>query len=124
MPSALLEEVVEETKALPPPERELFREIIGSDIGRLLLLLGLLAILSKLKNLKPDELSQARAKVLELLPASSEEELEDEFERELMAEGSLGEVPPLTTDDPEFYAYRPVTVTGQPISETIIEERH
>lgn len=123
MSSALLEEVVEETKALPPPERELFREIIGNDVGTLLVLLGLLAILTKLKNLKPEELSQARARVLEFLPAPSEDDLEDEFERELMAEGILGDVRPLLTDDPEFYAYKPVNVEGKPISETIIEER-
>ena len=40
-----------------------------------------------------------------------------------MAEGILGEVKPLADDDLEFHAYRPVTVTGKPISETIIEER-
>ncbi|MDQ3256892.1 MAG: hypothetical protein M3R15_23865, partial [Acidobacteriota bacterium] len=53
----------------------------------------------------------------------TEDEMEDAFERELMAEGVLGEVKPLSDDDPEFYAYRPVTVTGKPVSETIIEER-
>ncbi len=54
---------------------------------------------------------------------SSEDELEDEFERELVAEGGLGAINPLPDDDPEFYAYRPVSVTGKPVSETIMEDR-
>ena len=65
-----------------------------------------------------------REQLNSIVPDSSDQEArEDEFERELVAEGVLGEVKPLPHDDPEFHAYQPVTVTGKPISETIIEER-
>jgi hypothetical protein len=37
-----------------------------------------------------------------IVPDSSEDEREDEFERKLMAEGVLGEVKPLPDDDPDF----------------------
>lgn len=81
-------------------------------------------IIKEARQLSPDEQRQLVERLTALVPAPpGEDEREDEFERELMAEGILGEVKPLPDDDPEFYAYRPVTVTGQPVSETIIEER-
>ncbi len=81
-------------------------------------------IIKEVRQLPPDEQRQLVERLAALVPVPpSEDEREDEFERELMAEGILGEVKPLPDDDPEFYAYRPVTVTGQPVSETIIEER-
>jgi hypothetical protein len=67
---------------------------------------------------------QLRSQLDALVPSALKiEELEDEFERELMADGILGDVKPLPDYDLEFHAYRPVTVTGKPVSETIIEER-
>ncbi|MBA3322182.1 MAG: hypothetical protein H0T45_12145 [Pyrinomonadaceae bacterium] len=81
-------------------------------------------IIEEVRQLPPDEQRQLVERLTAIVPAPpNEDEREDEFERELMAEGILGEVKPLPDDDPEFYAYRPVTVTGQPVSETIIEER-
>ncbi len=81
-------------------------------------------IIEEVRQLPPDEQRQLIEQLNSIVPASpSEDELEDMFERELMAEGVLGEVKPLSQDDPEFYAYQPVTVTGKPVSETIIEER-
>lgn len=81
-------------------------------------------IIEEVRRLPPDERRQLVEQLKTIVPATpSEDELEDAFERELMAEGVLGEVKPLPQDDPEFYAYKPITVTGQPVSETIIEER-
>ncbi len=81
-------------------------------------------IIEEVQQLPPDEQRRLREKLNAIVPSSpTEDELEDAFERELIAEGVLGEVAPLPSDDPEFYAYRPVTVTGKPISEMIIEER-
>ncbi len=81
-------------------------------------------IIEEVRQLPPDEQRQLREQLNALADTSStEEELEDAFEREMTAEGFLGEVKPLRGDDPEFYAYRPVTVEGKPVSETIIEER-
>ena len=81
-------------------------------------------ILEEVRTLPPKEQRQLRLQLNAIVPsAPTMDELEDEFERELMAEGILGEVKPLPDDDPQFHAYRPVTVTGKPVSETIIEER-
>ena len=82
-------------------------------------------ILEEVRTLPPKEQRQLRLQLNAIVPsAPTMDELEDEFERELMAEGILGEVKPLPDHDPQFHAYRPVTVTGKPVSETIIEERH
>ncbi len=81
-------------------------------------------IIEEVRQLTPDEQRQLREKLNAIVPSSpTEDELEDAFEREMIAEGFLGEVKPLPGDDPKFYDYRPVTVTGKPVSETIIEER-
>jgi hypothetical protein len=81
-------------------------------------------IIEEVRALPLAEQKALREKLNDIVPSSpTEDELEDAFEREMIAEGVLGEVAPLPNDDPEFYAYRPVTVTGQPISEMIIEER-
>lgn len=81
-------------------------------------------IIEEVWQLPLDEQRQLREKLNAIIPSSpTEDELEDAFERELIAEGVLGEVTPLLDSDPEFHAYRPVTVTRKPISEMIIEER-
>jgi len=81
-------------------------------------------ILEEVRMLPPKEQRQLRSQLDAIVPSTpTTDELEDEFEHELMAEGILGEVKPLPDDDLEFHAYRPVTVTGKPISEPIIEER-
>ena len=48
---------------------------------------------------------------------------EEEFLKELEAEGFIGKVPPPITDFSRYDNYEPVTVTGEPISEMIIRER-
>src|SRR5260370_5561179 len=81
-------------------------------------------ILEDVRTLPPKEQRQLRSQLDAIVPSPpTMDELEDEFERELMAEGILGEVKPLPDDDLEFHAYRPATVTGKAVSETIIDER-
>ena len=58
----------------------------------------------------PDETSQA----------SSPEDLLDQ---RLLDAGLISEIPPRIKDFTPYHNRRPVTVTGKPISETIVEER-
>ena len=48
---------------------------------------------------------------------------EEEFERHLYEKGIISEVKPPITDFSRYDNYQPITVTGEPISETIIRER-
>jgi hypothetical protein len=84
-------------------------------------------IIEEVRALSPEEQRQLREQLETIIPSSpTEDELEDAFERELMAEGVIGPVKPLTATDEEmqrFHAYKPITVEGQPLSEMIIEER-
>ena len=84
-------------------------------------------IIAEVQQLPPDEQRQLIEQLQAIVPASaSTEEREDEFERELVAEGFLGVVAQLTATDEEireYRAYQPIKAEGQPLSETIIEER-
>jgi hypothetical protein len=84
-------------------------------------------IIEEVRALSPEEQRQLREQLETIIPSSpTEDELEDAFERELMAEGVIGAVKPLTATDEEirqYHAYKPITVEGQPLSEMIIEER-
>jgi hypothetical protein len=99
---------------------------MGSGLGTLLLVLGLLHIFNKLQGLETDELAQVRAAVLELLPAPSEQDLEDEFERALTMEGLLldrKEISEPLSGQTSARTFKPVPVTGKLVSELVIEER-
>ena len=48
---------------------------------------------------------------------------EAEVERTLLAEGIISEIPPRHPDQAIRLDFKPVEVKGQPVSETIIEER-
>ncbi len=81
-------------------------------------------IIEEVRQLPPDEQRQLIEQLNAIVPASpNEDELEDMFERELAAAGVIGAPHPLDTNAAEFYAYKPITVTGKPLSEMIIEER-
>jgi hypothetical protein len=67
MSSVSLEEVVEEAKALPPDDQERLLELVGGSWGGLLLLIGIVHILDKMKALD--------AKELELLPGRLNQEI-------------------------------------------------
>ena len=48
---------------------------------------------------------------------------EEEFEQYLYEKGIIAEVKPPITDFSRYDNYKPITITGEPISETIIKER-
>ena len=78
-------------------------------------------IKAEVKALSPDELHQVRELVDSLLTEPAKPQMtEDEFEQYLAAKGviSLPEVADVDDDD-----WQPVEVTGQPLSELIVEER-
>jgi hypothetical protein len=78
-------------------------------------------IKEEVKALSPDELHQVRALVDSLLTEPAKPRMtEDEFEQYLVTKGviSLPEVAETEDDD-----WQPVEVTGQPLSEMIVEER-
>lgn len=80
---------------------------------------------NEVKQLAAEDLRKVRELVDSLLekeeskPAMTEEE----FERHLYEKGIISEVKPPITDFSRYENYQPVTVTGEPISETIIRER-
>ena len=79
----------------------------------------------EVKQLSAEDLRKVRRLVDSLLE-NGESKLtmtEEEFVKQLEAEGFIGKVPPPTTDFSRYDNYKPVTVTGEPISEMIIRER-
>jgi hypothetical protein len=81
-------------------------------------------ITEEVKSLPPEELQQLRATVESLLGQTAEPLLtEDEFERHLAAEGIIAPIPSSDEDDADDDDWEPVTVTGKPLSEMVIEER-
>jgi hypothetical protein len=84
-------------------------------------------IIEEVRALPPEEQRQLIEQLNAILPATeTADDLEEAFERELAAEGFIGEVEPLTATDEEirlYHAYQPITVEGQPLSEMMIEER-
>lgn len=51
------------------------------------------------------------------------ERREDEFERYLLAKGTISQIPPRTMTDEEFDEFEPIEIEGEPLSEQIIRER-
>ena len=48
---------------------------------------------------------------------------EDELDRRLLCAGVIGQVPTPLTDLAPYRRWKPITLKGKPLSETIIEER-
>jgi hypothetical protein len=80
-------------------------------------------ILTEAKTLPPDEQRQLRDKLNEWLGATQAPLSEAEFEQHLVQQGILSEVPPPLVDLLPYMRRQPVQVKGQPLSETIIEDR-
>ena len=76
-------------------------------------------ILEEVRTLPPKEQRQLREQLDTIVSAPTLDELEDAFERELVAEGIIS-IPENEDEDDDW---EPVEVTGKPISEMIIEER-
>ena len=68
---------------------------------------------------KVQELVNSLLKTEETKPKMTEEE----FAQHLYEKGIIGKPPPPITDFSRYENYERVTVTGEPISETIIRER-
>ncbi len=68
---------------------------------------------------KVQEIVDSLLKTEETKPKMSEEE----FEKHLADEGFITAYKPPVTDFSSYEDYKPVTVTGEPISEMIIRER-
>ncbi|HEV7475532.1 MAG TPA: hypothetical protein VGN90_15870 [Pyrinomonadaceae bacterium] len=79
-------------------------------------------VLDQIRSLSPEEQRQVR---VALNSSGKAAMTEDEFEQHLLANGVITEIPPpLTEADIEaFRNYKPISVEGKPVSETIIEER-
>jgi len=78
----------------------------------------------EIKSLPPEELQQLRATVDSLLAQTSEPLMtEDEFERHMAAKGFIAPVTSPAEEDEDDDDWEPVTVTGKPLSEMVIEER-
>jgi len=80
-------------------------------------------IIEETKSLTPAEQRQLRDELNRIVTAPTEPELEDQFERQLVERGLLSAVPPPITDFSPYENYKPIEVSGQPVSEMIIEER-
>ncbi len=80
---------------------------------------------NEVKQLSEENLRKVRELVDSLLEKkeSKPQMTEEEFLKEMEAEGFIGKVPPPITDFSRYDDYKPVTVTGEPISEMIIRER-
>lgn len=70
------------------------------------------------KALPPDD----RRRLIELLSQAEPAMTEEEFQMHLLSEGIISELPKPMTEREEK-GFRPIQVEGQPLSETIIEER-
>lgn len=78
-------------------------------------------IKEEVKALSPDELHQVHALVESLLTEPAKPQItEDEFEQYLAAKGVISLPESAETEDEDW---QPVEVTGQPLSEMIVEER-
>jgi len=79
----------------------------------------------EVKTLSAEDLRKVRELVDSLLETKEAQPpmTEEEFAKELEAEGFIGKVPPPITDFSRYENYERVEVTGEPISETIIKER-
>lgn len=78
------------------------------------------------KQLSENELQIVKNLVDSLLEKKKEAKpkmTEEEFEKHLAEEGFITEYKPPIIDFSRYDNYEPITVTGEPISETIIKER-
>jgi hypothetical protein len=80
-------------------------------------------VLAEAKTLSLDEQRQLRDHLEAWLTTLSTPMSEVEFEQQLVAQGILSDVPPPITDVMPYQQRPRIQAHGQPLSETIIEER-
>ena len=82
-------------------------------------------IVNEVQTLSAEDLRKVRNAVDSILETKETESpmTEQEFAQYLYEKGVIGKPPPPITDFSRYENYERVTVTGEPISETIIRER-
>lgn len=82
-------------------------------------------ILSEIRKLTPIEKQQVTNALLESEKEQpkGDDEKRAELHRRLLAEGVIKTLPTRNGRPPELRDFKPITVEGKPVSETIIEER-
>ena len=83
---------------------------------------AVISIVNKIKKLSPDE-QQELLTALESLFSPTPHLTEEEFHRRLAAEGRISIPLPKDRSRAAHHSFKPATVKGKPLSETIIEER-
>ena len=80
-------------------------------------------VVGEVKAMSPVEQRQLQA-ILDMILASAAPPMtEDEFAHKLVELGILSEVKPPITDFTPYQNRQPITTTGKPLSEIILEER-
>jgi hypothetical protein len=79
----------------------------------------------EVQSLSVEELAKVKTLIETLIETKKEKPkmTEEEFEQYLFEKGIISEVKPPITDFSRYDNYKLITVTGEPISETIIKER-
>ena len=80
---------------------------------------------SEFQQLSVEDLRQVRQLLDSILEKKESKTAmtEEEFEQHLYEKGIISEIKPPITDFSRYDDYKPITVSGEPISETIIRER-
>lgn len=82
-------------------------------------------VLSEIRKLSPTEKRQVFNELLESEKdqPKGDDEKRAELHRRLREEGMLTRLPTREERPPELRNFKPITIAGKPVSETIIEER-
>lgn len=80
-------------------------------------------VLNEIKGLSPEDLRILRDELNALLEPVHAQMSEEEFEQHLLAQGIISSIPTRDTDPAEYRNRKLIEVEGQPVSETLIEER-
>jgi hypothetical protein len=89
------------------------------------MIMNVIEVLDEIKKLSPSEKQQVINALLESEDdqPKSDDEKRAELYRRLLAEGIIKSLPTRQGRPPELSDFKPITVEGKPVSETIIEER-
>jgi len=80
-------------------------------------------VLEDVKALTPDERRKLREVLDMSLEGSPPTSIDSELQQKLLEVGLLSEIRPPVADLESYWGYKPVEVSGKPVSETLIEER-